>query len=102
MNAKKLLARCPYKEGSASRRIFAALARAGADGLTAAQISRVSHVPAAKTATLVAAYVNPYHCSSLTRVGIALVNEENRYRLVERAPDLDAHRPPPKKKGNEK
>ena len=102
MNAKQLLNKCPYRPGSASRAIFAALARGGKTGLTESQVSRTSHVPAAKTATLLAAYVNPFHCSSLTRVGIALIHEEDRYRLVERAPDLNAHRPPPKKGGNEK
>lgn len=97
MSEKTMMKKCPYKEGSNSRKIFAALARAGKKGLTASEASRFSHVPADKTRTLLAAYRNSFHCSSLTRAGLQLALEDGRYRIELCKADQIAHRPPPKK-----
>lgn len=102
MTTDELMSRCPYQEGTASRKLFAAMARTCDKALTAAEISRASHVAAEKTRTLLVAYRNPFHCSSLTRAGVRLVLEDGKYRLELREPDLNAHRPPPKKSRGKK
>ena len=55
---------CPFREGSASRRLYMALARSS-EPMTKAEVSRKSHVLANKTATLLAAYQNPMHKAPL-------------------------------------
>ena len=96
MSEKTLMKKCPYKDGSNSRKVFAALARAGKKGLSASEVSRFAHVPADQTRTLLAAYRNKWHASSLTRAGVQLALEGGRYRLEVCKPIPGAHRPPPK------
>lgn len=97
MSTKALMSKCPYNEGTASRKVYAALARAGKKGLTPAEVCRFAHIQADKARTLLTAYKFPsHHCSSLTRVGIRLIKEDDRYRLDLCKADPSAHRPAPK------
>lgn len=90
---QELIERCPFREKTASRRLYLTLARA--DGpLTKAQIAKAAHLAVAKTATLLAAYLNPMHKAPLDRVGVRLVHaKEGGYSLESCKPKPNAKRP---------
>ena len=91
MNLESL---CPFRDKTASKRLYLSLARSGAP-MTKAQIARASHLTAAKTATLLAAYVNPMHRAPLDRVGVRLARaDDGSYMLESCKPKPKAQRPP--------
>ena len=95
MNLESL---CPFREKTASRRLYLSLARSG-ESMTKAQIARASHLTAAKTATLLAAYVNPMHRAPMDRVGVRLArSQDGGYLLESCKPKPKAQRPPRGKK----
>lgn len=91
---QELLERCPFREKTASRRLYLTLARA--DGaLTKGEIAKASHLTVAKTATLLAAYLNPMHKAPLDRVGVRIVRDKDGgYALEACKPNPHAKRPP--------
>ena len=90
---QELIDRCPFREKTASRRLYLTLARA--DGaLTKAQIAKAAHLTVAKAATLLAAYLNPMHKAPLDRVGVRLVRaKDGGYSLESCKPKPNAKRP---------
>jgi len=84
---------CPFREQTASRRLFMAIARSERP-LTKSEIARAAHLTAAKTATLLAAYLNPMHKAPLDRIGVRLVRtKEGSYTLESCRPKPNAKRP---------
>ena len=91
---QELIDRCPFREKTASRRLYLALARSE-EPLTKAEIARAAHLTAAKTATLLAAYVNPMHKAPLDRTGVRLVRTKDKNYILESCrPNAKAKRPP--------
>jgi hypothetical protein len=91
---QEIIDRCPFREGSASRRLYMALARSEKP-LSKVEIARKSHVIASQTATLLAAYQNPMHKAPLDRVGVRLVRTKDGGYLLEACkPKPKAKRPP--------
>jgi branched-subunit amino acid aminotransferase/4-amino-4-deoxychorismate lyase len=91
---QELIDRCPFREKTASRRLYMAIARSE-EPMTKAEVARAAHLTAAKTATLLAAYVNPMHRAPLDRVGVRLVRtKEGGFTLQACKPKPNAKRPP--------
>ena len=87
---QELIDRCPFRENTASRLLYLAIARAGE--LTKAEIAKAAHLSVAKVATLLAAYVNPMHRAPMDRVGVRLVRTKAR-QLCAEALQTQAGRP---------
>ena len=91
---QELIDRCPFREKTASRRLFLTIARSE-EPMTKAEVARAAHLTVAKTATLLAAYVNPMHKAPLDRVGVRLVrSKDGGYTLESCKPKPNAKRPP--------
>ncbi len=89
-----LEALCPFREKTPSRRVYLALARSST-AMMRAEIARAAHLTAAKTTTLLAAYVNPMHRAPLERVGVRLSRgKDGGYKLETCKPKPKAQRPP--------
>jgi hypothetical protein len=89
-----LIKRCPFHEKTASRRLYLSLARAERP-LTKGEIAKAAHLTVAKTATLLAAYVNPMHKAPMDRAGARLVRtKDGGYTLQPCKPKPHAKRPP--------
>jgi len=97
--SKNLIDRCPFREGTASKKIFVALATA-TKPLSAEEIKQQTRLSEAKVKCLCAAYLNPYHMAPLKKVGVVVERgKDGGYRLRICKADPDAKRPPRGKKG---
>ena len=98
---QELIDRCLFREKTASRRLYLVLARSKGP-ITKSEIAKDAHLTVAKTATLLAAYVNPMHKAPLDRVGVRLVRtKDGGFALESCKPRPKAKRPArgePKKK----
>lgn len=90
--AKSLVERCPFREGSASHKIFVVLAKA-AKPMRAEHIAKAAKVPVEKTATLLAAYKNPFHNAPLRRAGVSIESKAGQYVMATVKADPNAKRP---------
>ena len=89
-----LESRCPFREKTASRRVYLTLARSE-NPMTKAQVARAAHLPVAKAATLLAAYLNPMHRAPMERVGVRLTRAKDGGFILESCkPKANAKRPP--------
>ncbi len=90
---QQLIELCPFREKTASRRLYLAIARSDSP-LSKTAIAKAAHLTVAKTATLCAAYVNRMHRAPLDRVGVRLVrNKDGNYILQQSKPKPNAKRP---------
>src|SRR5437868_1753160 len=92
MSKKNLMGRCPFRDGTASRKIYAALAGAK-KSIAINEIAARAKVSLAKARTLVLAYMNPFHNAPMRREGVAVVQTGDGYKLVGCKPDPKARRP---------
>ena len=90
--SSKYMELCPFREGSASRKIYEVLARASKP-LTMDEIASRSKVPHEKTVTLVSAYQNKFHNAPMRRAGVAIVRTDDGFGLDTCKADPDAIRP---------
>ena len=67
---------CPFREKTASRRLYLTLARS-ATPLSKSEIAKSAHLTVARTALLLAAYFNPLHRAPLERVGVRLIRTKD-------------------------
>ena len=77
---KTIKERCPFREGSASFKLFMALAKSK-QPLTAIDASKLAKIPLAKCETLLRAYRNPFHCAPLARSGVELTLKDGKFGL---------------------
>lgn len=90
---QELIDRCPFREKTASRRLYLVIARSKGP-MSKSEIAKDAHLSVAKTATLLAAYVNPMHKAPLDRVGVRLVRaKDGGYALETCKPKPKAKRP---------
>ena len=88
-----LFDRCPFREKTASRRLYLTLARS-ATPLSKSEIAKSAHLTVARTALLLAAYVNPLHRAPMDRVGVRLVRtKDGSFTLQACKPKPMAKRP---------
>ena len=83
----------PFRNESASSKIYAVLAKA-TKPLAVKDIAERAKVSLEKTITLVNAYQNKYHNAPLRKIGAAVVHDKDGFRLSAIKPDKDAQRPP--------
>ena len=84
---------CPFREKTASRRLYLTLARSDSPQ-SKGEIAKAAHLTVAKTATLLAAYVNPMHRAPLDRIGVRLVRtKDGNFTLEKCRPKPNAKRP---------
>jgi hypothetical protein len=92
--SKTLMAKCPFRDRTASKLIFTTLARVGAPMKVEDVWRKTKKVPLAKVKTLVAAYFNPMHNAPLRKVGVELVRDkEGRVQMKSCKADPKARRP---------
>jgi len=90
---QELIDRCPFREKTASRRLYLVIARSKRP-MRKSEIAKDAHLSVAKTATLLAAYVNPMHRAPMDRVGVRLVRtKDGGYALETCKPKPKAKRP---------
>jgi hypothetical protein len=82
----------PFREKSASHRLYAVLAKA-TKPLTVKAISERTKVPLKKAATLVHAYQNHYHNAPLRRIGARIESKDGEFTLTTAKPEAKAQRP---------
>ena len=88
-----LFDRCPFREKTASRRLYLTLARS-ATPLSKSEIAKSAHLTVARTALLLAAYFNPMHRAPMDRVGVRLVRtKDGSFTLQTCKPKPNAKRP---------
>lgn len=96
---KKVISRCPFnRQGTASRKLYLALARAKTP-LLPHEVARLAKIPLAQASTLLRAYRNPIHAIPLTRKGITLRLKNRRFWLSLSKPRPNARRRRKEKKG---
>src|SRR5476651_1654278 len=79
--SKSLIEKCPFREGSASEKIFVALAKSDKP-LTVTEIAKRTKLPEKKVKTLTEAYVNRMHFTPLLKVGCAYQRVDGGFKLV--------------------
>lgn len=90
---QELIDVCPFREKTSSRRLYLVLARTDMP-MTKGAIAKAAHLTVAKTATLLAAYLNPMHKAPLDRIGVRLVRtREGNFMLESCKPKPNAKRP---------
>ena len=82
----------PFRDGSASHKLYAALAKA-TKPLAMKEIADKAKVPLNRAITLVNAYQNTYHNAPLRKIGAAIVREKQGFELSTIKPDAKAKRP---------
>ena len=88
-----LFDRCPFREKTASRRLYLTLARSTTP-LNKSKIAKAAHLTVARTGLLIAAYVNPLHRAPLDRVGVRLIRtKDGSFTLQACKPKPMAKRP---------
>ena len=90
--SKSRVEKCPFREGSASEKIYMALAKSDKP-MTVSEIAKRTKVPEKKVKTLTEAYVNPMHLAPLLKVGCAFERVDGAFKLVTCLADPDARRP---------
>lgn len=88
----KKLPENPFRDGSASHKLYTVLGKAEKP-LTMAEISKRAKVPFEKAQTLVRAYQNPFHNAPLRRAGIAIANGKEGFALATCKAQPNAKRP---------
>jgi len=101
MIRKTFLDKCPFRDGTASKKIFVALATSKKP-LALEQIAAKAKVSQDKARTLVAAYMNPFHNAPLRRVGVAVSHGKDGYSLSGCKADAKAKRPERGKKATKR
>ena len=90
---QKLFDLCPFREKTASCRLYLTLARSAAP-LSKSEIAKSAHLTVARTALLLAAYFNPLHRAPLERVGVRLIRtKDGSFTLQTCKPKPMAKRP---------
>jgi hypothetical protein len=91
---QKLIDLCPFREQTASRKLYLSLARSDSP-LSKSEIARTAHLTVARTALLLAAYTNKAHRAPMDRVGVRLIRtKDGGYMLEVCKPKPNAKRPP--------
>ncbi len=84
---------CPFREKTASRRLYLTLARSEKP-LSKSQIAKAAHLTVARVALLIAAYFNPMHRAPMDRVDVRLVRtKDGNFALEKCRPKPNAKRP---------
>lgn len=79
---QKLIDLCPFREKTASRKLYLTMAKSDSP-LSKSEIAKSAHLTVARTALLLAAYVNPMHRAPLDRVGVRLVRTKDGNYMLE-------------------
>lgn len=87
-----LVTMCPFRNGTASKCLFMALARSGKVAKTHSDLSRQTKIPLKKTSTLLAAMSNPYHNAGLRRAGVTVERVSGKFVLKITTPHPNAKR----------
>ena len=90
--SKVIIERNPFRQGTASRAVYGALAEAKKP-LSADEVAKIAKVSGAKARTLLAAYRNPFHCAPLKKAGARLNLKDGKFSLEVCKPDPKARRP---------
>lgn len=77
---KNIIDRIPFREGSASRKLILAVAKAKRP-VSAVEAAKAAKLPLAKAQTLLAAYRNKFHSATMRRSGLNLVLADHKFSL---------------------